>query len=94
MMTKIPTGETPFKLTFGFEAVIQVEVRLTSIRVKTYKEQKNQQELNNNLDLINEVRDEAQQRMMKYKGAMARYYEKKVKVRRFNPGDIIIQNVS
>lgn len=38
MMTKIPTGETPFKLTFGFEAVIQVEVRLTSIRVKTYKE--------------------------------------------------------
>lgn len=94
MMTKILTGETPFKLTFGFKVVIQVEVRLTSIRVKTYEEQKNQQELNSNLDLINEVKDEAQQRMTKYKGAMARYYEKKVKVRRFNPGDIIVQNVS
>jgi len=43
--------------------------------------------------LIDEVRDEAQQRMKKYKGAMARYYDKKVKVRRFNPGDHILKKI-
>ena len=49
----------PFRLTFGTEAVILVEVGLTSLRVKTYEDQKNQQELNSNLDLIDEVREEA-----------------------------------
>ena len=59
MTTRVPTGETPFKLTFGIEAVIPMEVGLTSFRVKTYKDQKNQQALNSNLDLIDEVREEA-----------------------------------
>ena len=59
MTTRVSTGETPFKLTFGIEAVIPVEVGLTSFRVKTYKDQKNQQALNSNLDLIDEVREEA-----------------------------------
>ena len=46
--TRVPIGETPFRLTFGTEAVISVEVGLTSYRVKTYEDQKNQQELNSN----------------------------------------------
>ena len=37
---RVPTGETPFRLTFGTEAVIPVEVGLTSFQVKTYKDQK------------------------------------------------------
>ena len=32
--------------------------------------------------------------MEKYKGAMARYYNKKVKVRRFNVGDLVLRKVS
>ena len=44
---------------FGTKAVILVEVGLTSIQIKAYEEQENQQELSNNLDLIDEVRDEA-----------------------------------
>ena len=63
----MPIGETPFKLTFGTEAVIPMEIGLTNIRVKAYDEQRNRQELNNNFDLINEVRDKASKRMKKYK---------------------------
>ena len=37
----VPTGETPFKLTFATEAVVLVEVGLMSFRVKTYEHQKN-----------------------------------------------------
>ena len=32
--------------------------------------------------------------MMKYKGAMARYYDKKVKVRRFDTSDLVLRKVS
>ena len=46
-------------MTFGTEAVIVVDVGLMSFRVKTYEDQKNQQEFKSNLDLIDEVREEA-----------------------------------
>ena len=38
---RVPIGETPFRLTFGTEAVMLVEVGLMSLRVKTYEGQKN-----------------------------------------------------
>ena len=59
MTKRVPKGETPFRITFGIETVIPVEVGLMNLQVKTYEGQKNQQELNNNLDLIDEVREEA-----------------------------------
>ena len=42
MTTRVPIGETPFRLTFGTEAIILVEVGLMSYRVKTYEDHKNQ----------------------------------------------------
>ena len=71
-----------------------MEVGLTSFQVKTYEVQKNQQELSGNLDLIDEVKEEAMKRMAKHKEAMARYYNKKVKVRRFNTVDLVLRKVS
>ena len=91
--TRVPMGETPFRLTFGIEAIIPMEVGLMNIRIKAYEKQRNQQGLNNNLDLIDEVRDEAMKQMTKYKGAMTRYYNKKVKVRRFDIGDLVLRKV-
>ena len=40
-MTRTPTGETPFRLTYRSEAVILVEVGLTSYRVHNHDESKN-----------------------------------------------------
>ena len=59
MTKRVPKGETPFRITLGIEVVIPVEVGLMNLQVKTYEGQKNQQELNNNLDRIDEVREEA-----------------------------------
>ena len=39
---RVPTRETPFRLTFGTKAIILVEVGLMSFQVKTYEYQKNQ----------------------------------------------------
>ena len=59
---RTPTGETPFKLAYGSEAVIPVEVRMASHRVKEYQAEENDVQLHVNLDLIDEVRTDAEQR--------------------------------
>ena len=94
MTIRVPTRETPFGLTFGIEAIIPMKVGLTSFQVKTYEHQKNQQELNNNLNLIDEVREETMKRMAKHKEVMARYYNRKVKVRKFSAGDLVLKKIS
>ena len=46
------------------------------------------------MDLIDQVRDEASKQMEKYMGPMAKYYNKKLKVRRFNIDDLVLKKVS
>ena len=42
---RTPTGETPFRLAYGTNAVIPVEMGLTSYRVDSYNEDMNEEEL-------------------------------------------------
>ena len=60
-------GETLFNLTYDTEAVIPVEVGLTSLKREFFDEQDNGNQLKQNLDIVDEVRDQAAQRMAKYK---------------------------
>ena len=55
-----PTREIPFKLVYGSDVVILVEVGLTSYRVAHYKDEKNEKQLCLSLDLIAEVRMDAE----------------------------------
>ena len=55
-MARTPTGETPFRLTYGNEAVIPAEVGLTSYRVDSHNEARNDEAIRLQLDLIDEVR--------------------------------------
>ena len=66
MTARTPPGETPSNLTYGIEAVIPVEVGLTSLRREFFDEQSNNDQLKQNLDFLDEVRDQAAQRMAKY----------------------------
>ena len=58
----MPRGETPFRLTYGSEAVILTEVELTSYRVHNHDESKSDEALRLQLDLVDEVRVTAEQR--------------------------------
>ena len=60
---RTPTGETPFKMAFGTEVVIPVEIGVLSIRRAWYNEQSNDEGLKLALDCLPEVRDDAAQRM-------------------------------
>ena len=53
---RTPTGETPFRLAYGADAIIPTEVGLTSYRVENYTEDKNEEALHLQLDLVDKVR--------------------------------------
>ena len=69
-MVRTPTRETPFKLAYGNEAVIPAEVHMPNHRVMMYQDKDNEEQLRLNLDLIDEVRTDVEQRTLKYKNLM------------------------
>ena len=91
---KTPVGETPFRLTYGTEAVIPVEIGVTSTRQAVFSEEGNDEKLRLNLDCLDEVRDKASSRMTKYQQKMAKYYNKRVKLRQLDIGDLVLRKVS
>ena len=52
----MPTGETPFRLSYESEADIPAKVRLTSYRVDNHDENRNDEAMCLQLDLVDEVR--------------------------------------
>ena len=56
---RTPTGETPFKLAYGSDAVIPAEVHMANHRVMMYQDKDNEEQLRLNLDLVDEVRANA-----------------------------------
>ena len=66
MTTRTPTGETPFRLTYGNETVIPTKVELTSYRVHNHDENRNDKTICLQLDLVDEVRAIAEQRIIRY----------------------------
>ena len=88
---RTPTGETPFKLAYGSEAVVLAEVHMADHRVMKYQDKEKEEQLHLKLDLIDEVRMETEQRTARYKNLMARQYDAMVKPRRFNIGDLVLK---
>ena len=64
--TRTPIGETSFGLAYGADAVIPAEVGLTSYRVENYNEDKNEEAMRLQLDLVDEVLATAEQRLAQY----------------------------
>ena len=66
MTVRTLTGETPFKMVFGTEAIIPVEVGVSSLRRTRYGEHSNDEGLKLALDCLPEIRDDATRRMALY----------------------------
>ena len=62
----MPTGETLFHLAYGSDVVIPAEVGLTSYRVGNYDKSMNDEAVRLQLDLVDEVRATAKQRLARY----------------------------
>ncbi|GKV43029.1 hypothetical protein SLEP1_g50370 [Rubroshorea leprosula] len=85
------TGETPYHLAFGTKAVIPIEIGVPSFRVTHFDEGRNGQLLRENLDLLDEVREEARLRSLVYNHKIANFYNKRVRPRTFKVGDLVLR---
>ncbi|KAK9923538.1 hypothetical protein M0R45_031950 [Rubus argutus] len=56
---KAATGETPFSLAFGAEAVVPVEINVATHRIETFDPNENEEQLCLNRDLLEERREQA-----------------------------------
>ena len=92
-MVRTPTREAPFKLAYGSDAVIPAEVGLTSYKVAHYNEE-NEKQLRLSLDLMDEVRMDAEQRVAHNKNLMSKHPDALVKPRQFSIEDLILKKVS
>ena len=84
-------GETPFRLTYGNEAVIPAEIGLTSYRMHNHDKSKNDEAMRLQLDLVDEVRATTKQRLVRYQDRMVKYYNPRVRHRDFKVGDLILR---
>ncbi|KAK0592411.1 hypothetical protein LWI29_018735 [Acer saccharum] len=87
------TGETPFSLVYGSEAVIPIETRLSTARSENPNEEQNNLELSFELDHLDERRDRAALRTQSYQQQVARHYNKKVNIRVFRLHDWVLRRV-
>ncbi|KAK3043471.1 hypothetical protein RJ639_002050 [Escallonia herrerae] len=87
------TGETPFLLCFGIEALLPVEVGLPTVRVLQFSEAENEENLRGNLDLLDDVRAQALDRVILTKQRVARFYNRRVRMRIFRVGDLVLRKL-
>ncbi|KAM1040896.1 hypothetical protein ACFX2C_030130 [Malus domestica] len=85
------TGETPFSLAFGTEAVVLVELEQAMFRVQNYVQSENDKQFTLNLDLVEEHRNQAHLRNVAYKQRISNYYDSRVKPRSFKVGDWVLK---
>ena len=85
------TGKTPFSLTYRAEAVIPTKVNLCSARVSEFDKKQNEGQLTGCLDLLEEYREAATIRLAEYQQKFVRRYDRGVRVREFNAGDLVLR---
>nr|KYP59208.1 Pol polyprotein [Cajanus cajan] len=81
--------ETPYRLTYGADAMIPMEIGETSHRRQVFNSEQNAQELAADLDLIDELRDETQIHEEACKLRASRRYNTRVRPRSFRVGDLV-----
>jgi len=91
-MEKTSTGETPFSLTYGTEAMIPAEVGLPTARASQTNEKDNETALRNNLDLLEERRGMAAIKETRYKKIMEKEYNKRVRLISYKVGDYVLRH--
>uniref|UniRef100_A0A2N9ID02 Integrase catalytic domain-containing protein n=1 Tax=Fagus sylvatica TaxID=28930 RepID=A0A2N9ID02_FAGSY len=87
------TGETPFALAYGVEAVIPLEVGLPTTRTTEFDIDENESSLRMDLNLVEERRDMATIRLASYQHQMKRGYDKNIRPRSFQVGDLVLRKV-
>ena len=86
------TRDTPFNPAFGTDAVIPVEISINTLRISHYGSPQNEDNLRANLDLLEEIREDARIKAAARQRSVVQHFNKKVKARLFEEGDLVLRN--
>ncbi|XP_072056257.1 uncharacterized protein [Arachis hypogaea] len=87
------TSETPFRLVYGSEALIPVEIEIPTLRAELYDEQHNTRARNAELDLAEEDREIAAIKQRAQKQLAEKKHNKRVVPRIFSEGDLVLRRI-
>ena len=91
--TRRLTGETPFTMTYGAEAVIPLKANFPTLKTNSFTPSGNDELLGESLDLIEERRERAMIHLAYYHQKLKQGYDTNVKLRPLSPGDLVLRKV-
>ncbi|GMY38075.1 protein NYNRIN-like [Fagus crenata] len=90
---RTPTQATPYSLVYGVEAVLPLERQIPSLRIAIQEGLTNEENARlrlEELEALDEKRLEAQQHLECYQARLLRAFNKNVKLRSFQQGDLVL----
>ena len=87
------TGETPFSMSNGAEAVIPIKTGFPTSRTQSFNPSNNVELLEKSLDLIEERRESAMVQFVYYQHKLKQGYDARVMLRPLKPGDLVLRRV-
>ena len=91
MTARRPTGISPFTLTYGMEAIVPTEIGMLTLRTDIPK-QSNTESVIKDLDMADKLCEAAAVRIASYHHKLANLYNRSIKPRMFQPGDLVLRN--
>ena len=86
-------GKTPVSMTYGFEAVIPLEVGFLTLKTNKFNVEEKDHLLLASLELVDERREVAMVKMTHYQQKLRQGYDKGVKMRPLALGDLVLRKV-
>ena len=87
------TGQSPFFLTYGSEAILPADIMWKYPRVEAYHEGEADEARQLELDSVQEARINALTQSARYLQGVRRYHDRNVQQRSFNIGDLILRRI-
>ena len=87
------TGETPFSMTSGAEAVIPLETGFPTLKTSSFNPSSNNELLKKSLDFIEERRESVMVQLAYYQHKLKQSYDASVKPRPLAPCDLVLRRV-
>ena len=87
------TGETPFSMNYGAEAIIPLEIGFLTPRTSSFTPSNNDGLLGKTLDLVEERRENAMVQLAYYQHKLKQGYDANVKLRPLALGDLVLRKV-
>ena len=84
------TGETPFSLVYGAEAVLPTELKYGSPRVRAYDEDSQHMQRIDDVNFLEEIRCRAAVRSTRYQQGLRHYHSWLVHPRELQAGDLVL----